>query len=99
LLNQFAPLSRLFYGLLKNFTCKGKPVSALYNCIDDGQLCSGVGMCSNSTCVCPVGKCGTYCQEKCTTSRTTDSVPIILGTCLSCRVCRVACPLTDSTIT
>jgi hypothetical protein len=79
-LNTVPQLSRLFYNLLKNFTCKGKPVSAYYNCIDDGMLCSGVGMCSNNSCVCPAGKCGAYCGEACS-GRRKDNVPVILGKC------------------
>jgi hypothetical protein len=80
LLLAFPPLARHFYDLLKNFTCAGKPVSGAYNCINDGSLCSGVGICSNNTCVCPPGTCGPYCgQAAHTATPSNGDVSVILG--------------------
>jgi hypothetical protein len=63
---------------LKKFTCDDKPVSALYGCIWDGQLCSSAGTCTNGVCVCESGREGQYCQEF--TSSSSDSLLVILGT-------------------
>ncbi len=63
---------------LKKFTCDDKPVSALYGCIWDGQLCSNAGTCTNGICVCDSGREGQYCQDF--TSSSSDSLLVILGT-------------------
>lgn len=71
-------INRAFMLQLKAFTCAGRPVSALANCItDNGQLCSGQGTCTNNACVCESGWEGQYCERVHSSS---DSTVIILGT-------------------
>ena len=71
-------INRAFMLQLKAFTCAGRPVSALANCItDNGQLCSGQGTCTNNACVCESGWEGQYCERVTSSS---DSTVIVLGT-------------------
>jgi preprotein translocase subunit YajC len=63
---------------IKKFTCDGEPVSALYGCIWDGQICSDAGTCTNGACVCNSGREGQYCQEF--TSSGSSDVVVLLGT-------------------
>jgi hypothetical protein len=70
---------RLLNGL-KEFTCNGQPVSALSNCISNGDLCSDVGTCSAMTgsCVCPDDREGQFC-ERFKSSSSDASTAVLLG--------------------
>jgi hypothetical protein len=67
---------------LTNFTCGGVAVSELYGCINDGELCSGAGVCANNACVCDRGREGQYC-ESVASSSSDRSVTVILGSSFS----------------
>lgn len=72
-------LRRHFFNLLANFTCQGKPVSSVHACVQNGELCSGSGSCSNNSCLCNNGWCGTFCQRRCSAD-SPAILPIVLGT-------------------
>jgi hypothetical protein len=76
-------INREFLNQLKAFTCNTTTgfvsVSALSECINDGQLCSGDGgVCTNNKCVCNADKEGKYCQYD--VSGSDSALGIILGT-------------------
>lgn len=71
-------LQSMFLNQLKEFTCQGIPVSELYECINNGQLCSNNGQCSNNTCVCVSGWQGQYCEDLITSS-SSSSLAVALG--------------------
>jgi hypothetical protein len=72
-------LRRHFFNLLANFTCQGRPVSSVHGCVQNGELCSGAGSCSNNSCLCNKGWCGTFCQRRCSND-SPATLPIVLGT-------------------
>jgi len=74
---------RQFLGQLQRFTCNGEPVSDVYHCINENQLCTDVGECVENACVCPAEREGKYCQT--VKSGGDDVLAPILGTllCLS----------------
>ncbi|ELR24201.1 serine/threonine protein kinase [Acanthamoeba castellanii str. Neff] len=67
-------LQRRMLNQLQNFTCGGVAVSELYGCINDGELCSGAGVCANNA-----GREGQYC-ESVASSSSDRSVTVILAT-------------------
>jgi hypothetical protein len=78
-----AKLQRRFLNQLKQFTCAGAPVSKLYNCINDGRLCSDAGACTNNECVCDSGREGQYCEGFVSASSSSDASTIAIGSCLN----------------
>jgi len=52
---------------LVGMTCDGNPVSALFGCVHNGDICSNMGTCQNSVCVCPSNLTGTFCEVPVTT--------------------------------
>lgn len=74
-------LSALLSSLI-SITYKGKPVSPLFGCVANGQVCSSQGTCQNSKCVCNNGWEGTYCQSNATSDGGSDSTGTILGATL-----------------
>jgi hypothetical protein len=73
---------RQFLGQLQRFTCNGEPVSDVYHCINENQLCTDVGECVENACVCPTDREGKYCQT--VKSGDDDVLAPILGTVLLC---------------
>jgi hypothetical protein len=70
-----AQLRGQFLNQLKAFTCDGDTVSHVANCINDGQLCSGAGVCTNNKCLCNTGREGQYCEG--TISGSSDNTLVI----------------------
>lgn len=75
-------MRRQFLGQLQRFTCNGEPVSDVYHCINENQLCTDVGECVENACVCPTDREGKYCQT--VKSGDDDVLAPILGTVLLC---------------
>jgi hypothetical protein len=70
-------LKSKFLNQLKTFTCDGVVVSSVAPCINDGELCSGVGSCVDKACVCPSERTGQYCEDF--VSSGTDSTTTTIG--------------------
>ena len=75
-------LMKRFWNLQKAFTCEGVAVSAYYNCIIDGTVCSDAGLCLANECVCNAGKTGKYCETD-VSSSSSDSTVIFLCTLIA----------------
>lgn len=75
LVTKEAQLRGQFLNQLKAFTCDGDTVSHVANCINDGQLCSGAGVCTNNKCLCNTGREGQYCED--TISESSDNTLVI----------------------
>jgi hypothetical protein len=72
-------LQKRLLNQLKAFTCDGVAASSLHDCINDGQLCSGKGLCTDNACVCDSDREGQYCESLVSEASSDSTTTIIMG--------------------
>jgi hypothetical protein len=54
-------------------------VSSVYNCLNNGQLCSDAGVCKDNECICESGREGQYCEAFVSASSSSDASTITIA--------------------